>query len=93
MRLLFPLVGVLLIAGCGGDSMMTCDEGPYQAAVRAPRVVAPEGLDNLDPLDEVPLPEASPREEDDSKYCALKGQLKKEFYGTIVIKNICTHHL
>ena len=63
MRLLFPLVGVLLIAGCGGDSMMTCDEGPYQAAVRAPRVVAPEGLDNLDPLDEVPLPEASPREE------------------------------
>ena len=63
MRLLFPLVGVLLIAGCGGDSMMTCDEGPYQAAVRAPRVVAPDGLDNLDPLDEVPLPEASPREE------------------------------
>ena len=63
MRLLFPLVSVLLIAGCGGDSMMTCDEGPYQAAVRAPRVVAPEGLDNLDPLDEVPLPEASPREE------------------------------
>ena len=63
MRLLFPLVGVLLIAGCGGDSMMTCDEGPYQAAVRAPRVVAPDGLDNLDPLDEVPLPEASPQEE------------------------------
>ena len=63
MRLLFPLVGVLLIAGCGGDSMMTCDEGPYQAAVRAPRVVAPDGLDNLDPLDEVPLPEASPRVE------------------------------
>jgi hypothetical protein len=63
MRLLFPLVGVLLIAGCGGDSMMTCDEGPYQVAVRAPRVVAPDGLDSLDPLDEVPLPEASPREE------------------------------
>jgi uncharacterized lipoprotein len=63
MRLLFPLVGVLLIAGCGGDSMMTCDEGPYQSAVRAPRVVAPDGLDSLDPLDEVPLPEASPREE------------------------------
>lgn len=64
MRLLFPLVGVLLIAGCGGDKMMTCDEGPYQSAVRAPRVTAPDGLDNLDPLDEVPLPQASPRDED-----------------------------
>ena len=56
-------VCALLLAACGGDTMMTCDEGPYQAAIRAPKVTAPEGLDNLDPLNEMPLPEASPREE------------------------------
>lgn len=50
------------LAACGGSKSMTCDEGPYQAAVRAPRVKAPEGLDDLDPLNEVPLPAASPRE-------------------------------
>jgi uncharacterized lipoprotein len=62
LRLLLP-IGVLLIAGCGGETKMTCDEGPYQAAMRAPKVTAPEGLDDLDPMNEVPLPEASPREE------------------------------
>lgn len=56
-------VCALLLAACGGDTMMTCDEGPYQAAVRAPKLTAPEGLDDLNPLNEVPLPEASPREE------------------------------
>ena len=62
LRLSLPLAA-LLIAGCGGDTMLTCDEGPYQTALRVPRVTAPEGLDNLDPMDEMPLPEASPREE------------------------------
>ena len=64
MRRLVLLTGVLLVAGCGGETMMTCDEGPYLAALRAPRVAAPEGLDNLNPLSEMPLPEASPREDD-----------------------------
>ena len=64
MRGLIPLVGVLVLAGCGGEAKMTCDEGPYQTALRAPRVNAPEGLDDLDPLNEMPLPEASPREEE-----------------------------
>ena len=64
MRRLLLLAGALLVAGCGGDTLMTCDEGPYQAALRAPRVAAPEGLDNLNPLNELPLPEASPREDD-----------------------------
>lgn len=51
------------LAACGGESKsMMCDEGPYQTAVRAPRVQAPEGLDELDPLNEMPLPAASPRE-------------------------------
>ena len=62
LRAVLPMCALLLSA-CGGDTMITCDEGPYQAAVRAPKVTAPEGLDNLDPLNEVPLPEASPREE------------------------------
>ncbi|MDJ0906124.1 MAG: hypothetical protein QNI96_08910 [Woeseiaceae bacterium] len=62
LRLWLP-IAALFIAGCGGDTLVACDEGPYQAAVRAPKVVAPEGLDDLDPMDEVPLPEASPQEE------------------------------
>ncbi len=62
LRLLIA-AAAFVVSGCGGDTLMTCDEGPYQTAVRAPKVVAPEGLDNLDPMQEVPLPAASPREE------------------------------
>ena len=50
------------IAACGGSKTLGCDAGPYQTAVRAPRVQSPEGLDSLDPLNEVPLPAASPQE-------------------------------
>ncbi|NIL93466.1 MAG: hypothetical protein GTO71_03255 [Woeseiaceae bacterium] len=57
------VVPLLLLAGCGGNiGNVDCDEGPYQVAVRAPKVQAPEGLDDLDPLAEIPLPAASPRE-------------------------------
>lgn len=62
MRHLVPLVSVLVIAACGGETIVTCDDGPYLTALRAPKVQAPEGLDNLDPLNEIPLPEASPRD-------------------------------
>ena len=56
------LIAVLgAIAACGGSKNLACDEGPYQTAVHAPRVQSPEGLDSLDPLDEVPLPAASPQ--------------------------------
>jgi hypothetical protein len=56
------LIAVLgAIAACGDSKDLICDEGPYQVAVRAPRVQSPEGLDSLDPLNEVPLPAASPR--------------------------------
>lgn len=48
-------------AGCGGDKVLECDSGPYMTAVRAEKVQAPEDLDDLDPLQEVPLPEASPQ--------------------------------
>ena len=52
-----------ILAGCGADAFVVeCDDGPYLAADRAPRVEAPEGLDNLNPLNEMPLPSASPQE-------------------------------
>ncbi len=55
---------IALVAGlsaCGGKKNLTCDEGPYQTAERAPRVETPDGLDDLEPLKEMPLPEASPQ--------------------------------
>ena len=56
------LIAVLgAIAACGESKMLACDEGPYQTAVRAPRVQAPEGLDSLNSLNEEPLPAASPQ--------------------------------
>ena len=60
-------IAVLLLAGllsaCGGTDI-TCDEVQYyQTAELAPRVEAPEGLDQLDPNREMPMPEASPRPE------------------------------
>ena len=58
--LILAVLGAL--ASCGGSKMLDCDEGPYQVAVRTPRVQSPEGLDSLDPLNEVPLPAASPQE-------------------------------
>jgi hypothetical protein len=60
-RIVVSFTLALLLAGCGGSSM-SCDEGPYLAAMEAPKVKAPEDLDDLDPLNEVPLPAASPRE-------------------------------
>ena len=53
---------ILVAVGCGSERIYECDSGPYQTAVRAPKVQAPEGLDNLDPLNEVPLPAASPQQ-------------------------------
>lgn len=53
------------LAACGrGEIRTTCDEPqPYQAAVRGKRVVVPDGLDSLDELKEMPIPEsdAEPR--------------------------------
>jgi hypothetical protein len=58
------LLGLLLatLSACGGMDL-TCDEVQYyQLSEERKRVVAPEGLDDLDPLRELTLPEASPRE-------------------------------
>ena len=63
MRLGIPLIVIaMLLAGCGSKSGVACDEGPYRTAVSQPKVKAPEGLDDLDPLNEIPMPEASPQD-------------------------------
>lgn len=56
---------MLALAACGGeDAILKCESGgAYLNAVETPRVRAPEGLDNLDALREIPIPEASPRPE------------------------------
>ena len=59
------LSGFLLatLSACGGAKNLTCDEvQKYQLSEQSKRVEAPEGLDDLDPLREMTLPEASPRE-------------------------------
>ena len=57
------LILVASLAACGGSSDLTCDEGNYKSAVRGPQVDTPPDLDDLDPLREMPLPSASPRED------------------------------
>ena len=61
LAILGLILAAAVLAGCGDAALMACDEGPYQAASRTSRVQAPEGLDELDPLSEIPLPEASPQ--------------------------------
>ena len=53
---LLLLVG---LSGCGGDGLIddTCDEPQrYQSAVEGKRIVAPEGLDPMNKLAEMPIP-------------------------------------
>ena len=56
---------MLALSACGGDdAIKQCESGgSYLNARETPRVRAPEDLDNLDSLREIPLPEASPRGE------------------------------
>jgi len=62
LRLAIVLSLATFITACGKDVDLTCDDvQTYQLAVPGKRIVVPEGLDPLDPLQEVPLPEASPR--------------------------------
>jgi len=62
--MLARLICIFLLSGlaaCWGSKDLTCEEGPYKSAVRAPRVQSPSDLDTLEPLREMPLPEASPQ--------------------------------
>ena len=61
-RLTVFLMVCVGFAGCGGPAELTCDDvAIYQLAVEGKRVVTPSDLDSLEPLREMPLPEASPR--------------------------------
>ena len=61
-RLIFLSV-VAGLTACGGQSELECEEATiYVTAKQTPRVTAPDDLDNLDPLREMPLPEASPQQ-------------------------------
>ncbi len=51
------------LAGCGGTIDLSCDDARlYELAQRGKRVESPEGLDALDELKEIPLPEASSKQ-------------------------------
>jgi hypothetical protein len=53
-----------VVAGCGGTVDLTCDEVKrYELAKEGKRIEVPDGLDTLDELKEIPLPQASPRDE------------------------------
>ena len=61
-RLTVLSIVLLAIAACGGSVDLTCDEvASYQLAVEGRRVEVPADLDALEPLREMPLPEASPQ--------------------------------
>ena len=57
------IAALLLVSACGSDKPLKC-KGPtdYLQARPAPRVEAPEDLDDLDKLKEMPVPEVSPQE-------------------------------
>ena len=63
------LAGVVSVAACGGTREIECEDGSYKNAVRSPRVQAPEGLNDLDRIKEMPIPAASPQapREDDGR--------------------------
>jgi len=52
------------LSACGGTPDLTCDEPHrYQESVDHSRLKAPEDLDQLEPLREMPLPQANPTPE------------------------------
>lgn len=62
-RLLAALALALTIAACGGNDTKEIDCAAnlkYQNRVEGKRVVAPEGLDQLNELAEMPIPRADP---------------------------------
>ena len=56
---LFALIGSLV--ACGGEADLICDEGPYLSSARTARGQVPDGLDPLEEIREMPLPEAAPQ--------------------------------
>lgn len=59
IRILAGLLFLASLSACGGDGLVdtTCDEPQrYQSAVEGRKIVAPEGLDSLNPRAEMPIP-------------------------------------
>lgn len=52
------------LSGCGGTPDRSCDDPRlYQLAAPGKRITPPDGLDPLDQIKEIPLPDASPMPE------------------------------
>ena len=61
-RMLGVLTLLGILGGCGGNKAMTCDEPQrYQASQQGQRIVAPDGLDDLQPGRELAIPDPSPQ--------------------------------
>ena len=61
-NILFVLSLLAGVSACSGDRARSCDDVErYQLAVEGKRLETPDDLDELEPLREMPLPEASPR--------------------------------
>ena len=64
LKALAAMSMALVAGGCGsgGEIDRTCDDvRAYQLAAEGRRLEVPNDLDSLDPFEEIPLPEASPR--------------------------------
>ena len=62
-RFLLLAVAALALSACGGNEpkAVDCERGlKYQDRSEPPRVVAPDGLDQLNELSEIPIPRADP---------------------------------
>lgn len=58
------LATLAAMSGCGGTPDRSCDDlRIYQLAAPGKRIAPPDGLDPLDEIKEIPLPDASPRPE------------------------------
>ena len=67
VKVIMVATALALLAGlsaCSGNDNRSCDDVQnYQLAAEGKKVETPDDLDDLDPLLEMPLPEASPQPE------------------------------
>lgn len=70
-KMIAVLIFAAALSACWGkDVVETCDEPqPYQAETRGERIEVPEGLDELDKLRELPLPDAETAPRPDGARC------------------------
>jgi hypothetical protein len=63
VRMVFIFCMFACLVACSGSEKVTCDDpSPYKLAAEGKRVDVPGDLSNLEPRNEMPLPEASPRQ-------------------------------